>query len=232
MKTVFPWLKTAKYGMIPFMDFKVFILPVLAEIAFIIFCIINPHQTLTAYAVLYLVLVLYYFRHISAKRMQTRLQRERKLWLPLLVGSALAVLIQVLTQKMFTSSYTDGRIAVWTDGTLFHIILFALVSFLLRPVAEEHFFRKAMISFDNKKKMAITAILSLLLNALIYTDFSAYPPSLILFGIAKSVLIALPFTLVYLRTRSASVSIAVHILYALLQDLPGVVYDFARFTLR
>ena len=106
------------------------------------------------------------------------------------------------------------------------------MSFLLRPVAEEHFFRRGLISFDSKKTMILTTIVSLLLNALIYTDFAAYPKSLLFFGILKSVLIALPFTLVYLKTRSTSVSIAVHIVFALLQDLPNVVYDLARFTLR
>lgn len=214
------------------MDFKVLILPVLAEVAFIIFCIMQPHQTLVAYTVLYLVLFIYYLKAISPKRMTTRLKYERKLWIPLLLGMAGAAAMQMLTQKMFTENYTDGRIAVWTDGSLFHIILFALMSFLLRPVAEEHFFRRALISFDNKKMIVVTTIISLLLNALIYTDFASYPPSLIPFGIVKSVLIALPFTLVFLKTRSTSVSIAVHIVYALLQDLPNVVYDVARFTLR
>ena len=218
--------------MIAFMDFKVFILPVCAEIAFIIYCILYPHQTLAAYTVLYLVLVIYYFRHISPKRMSTRLQKEHQLWIPLLVALAGAAAIQVFAQKMFTANYTDGRIAVWTNGSLFHILLFAVVSFLLRPVAEEHFFRRGLISFDSKKTMILTTIVSLLLNALIYTDFAAYPTSLIFFGILKSVLIALPFTLVYLKTRSTSVSIAVHIVFALLQDLPNVVYDLARFTLR
>ena len=214
------------------MDFKVLLLPVFAEIAFIIYCIFQPHQTLVAYTVLYLVLFIYYLKAISPKRMSTRLKNERRLWIPLLLGLAATAAVQVLTQKMFTANYTDGRIAVWTDGSLFHIILFAVMSFLLRPVAEEHFFRRALISFDNKKMIVATTIISLLLNAMIYTDFSAYPPSLIPFGIVKSVLIALPFTLVFLKTRSTSVSIAVHIVYALLQDLPNVVYDVARFTLR
>ena len=218
--------------MIAFMDFKVFILPIAAEIAFIVFCILMPHRTLVAYTVLYAVLFAYYIRRISPRRMSTRLQKEKHLWIPLLLGFAAAAVVHLMTQQMFTANYMDGRIAVWTDGSALHIALFALMSFLLRPVAEEHFFRRAIISFENKKMTVITVIVSLLLNALIYIDFAAYPKWLILFGFAKSVLVALPFTLVYLKTRSTSVSIAVHIVFALLQSLEGVIYDIARLTLR
>ena len=87
---------------------------------------------------------------------------------------------------------------------------------LLPAVVEETFYRKNMISFENKTVLMITTILSMLLYAL---EHSLAP-----WGIFLTMLWALPLSISYIKTRNVYVPMTAHFIGNLLGNGASVVF--------
>ena len=91
---------------------------------------------------------------------------------------------------------------------------------ILKPVAEELFFRKAIIKYGSRKKVIAFTVLSLLLCALSRAHG--------LIGIAEWMLMALPVTIAYVATRNIYISLTAHVLFEFYDNIYAVVYMIAR----
>ena len=95
---------------------------------------------------------------------------------------------------------------------------------IIKPVAEELFFRKAIIRFGSKKKVLAFTLMSLVLCALSRAHG--------LLGIAEWILMALPVTIAYVATRNIYISLMAHVLFEFYDNIYDVVYAIARFANR
>ncbi|MDF2513614.1 MAG: protease [Herbinix sp.] len=82
------------------------------------------------------------------------------------------------------------------------ILLFALSTILLPPLAEELFYRQSLICFDHKKRLPLLIIISSLLFAL---EHSLTP-----FGILIALIWSIPLMISYIKTKNVYVVIVAH----------------------
>ena len=96
------------------------------------------------------------------------------------------------------------------------MIIFSISTILLPPVVEEPFFRKNMISFENKGVLIITTILSMLMYALEH--------SLAVWGVFLVMIWALPLSISYIKTKNIYVPMTAHFIGNLLGNGIDVVF--------
>ncbi|MCR5670671.1 MAG: CPBP family intramembrane metalloprotease [Butyrivibrio sp.] len=118
------------------------------------------------------------------------------------------------------SAVRDGTVSIFVSNDIFPTIVYAFMMIVMKPVAEELFFRKAIIKFGSKKKVVAFTILSLLLCALSRAHGFV--------GIAEWMLMALPVTIAYLATRNIYISVMAHVLFEFYDNIYTVVYAIAR----
>ncbi|MBR6224984.1 MAG: CPBP family intramembrane metalloprotease [Firmicutes bacterium] len=114
----------------------------------------------------------------------------------------------------------DGTVQIIYHNELFPTFIYAVMMIVIKPVAEELFYRKALIRYGSKKKVLAFTILSLLLCALSRAHG--------LLGIAEWMLMALPVTIAYLATRNIYISLMAHVLWEFYDNIYSVIYTFAR----
>jgi membrane protease YdiL (CAAX protease family) len=114
----------------------------------------------------------------------------------------------------------DGTVQIIYHNELGPTLLYAVMMIILKPVAEELFFRKAIIKFGSRKKVIAFTVLSLLLCALSRAHG--------LIGIAEWMLMALPVTIAYVATRNIYISLTAHVLFEFYDNIYAVVYMIAR----
>jgi membrane protease YdiL (CAAX protease family) len=126
--------------------------------------------------------------------------------------------VQVIPYKFI--GVKDGTVQIIYHNELFPTLIYAVMMIVLKPVAEELFFRKAMIRFGSKKKVLAFSILSLVLCALSRAHG--------FLGIAEWMLMALPVTIAYVATRNIYISLMAHVLFEFYDNIYSVVYTIAR----
>ena len=82
------------------------------------------------------------------------------------------------------------------------LIIFAISTVLLPSIVEETFFRKNMISFENKVVLIITTLLGTLMYA--------FEHSLAVWGIFLTMIWALPLSISYIKTKNVYVPMTAH----------------------
>jgi len=131
------------------------------------------------------------------------LKKGKFFWLPVLFtvlgmvamfgfGSGIAVLFP----------NADSGMSVYSVNNWATLIAFAITTIILPPIAEEVFYRKAIIAFDSKIIIFISAIVSIILFA------GAH--SLVLLGFIQACLWAIPFSIVYIKTRNVYIGMTAH----------------------
>lgn len=127
--------------------------------------------------------------------------------------------------RMLTRSLIhNGTVTFRYDNDVWGTLFEAFVMILMKPVAEELFFRKGLIKYGSRKKVFLYAVISLILCALT----RAHAP----LGIAEYMLMALPLTIAYVSTRNIYVPIMAHVLFEFIDKVPVVVYELARIYYR
>lgn len=96
------------------------------------------------------------------------------------------------------------------------LIVFSLSTIIFPPIVEEMFFRKNMISFENKGVLIFTTILSMLMYAL---EHSLAP-----WGIFLTMIWALPLSISYIKTKNIYVPVTAHFIGNLLGNGIDVVF--------
>lgn len=196
------------------------ILPVLWEVIFLCSCFIFP-QSYFIYTnfVFYLGIILY-FRIIgdfSFENIIENLQSGKKFWIPVFITTItiiLAFLLSAFISSLFPNT-SDGMFGIARDSWP-KLILFAISTILFPPLAEEIFYRQAFVKFDNKTTIIISSIIGMFLYALEH--------SVALLGIIETMVIAVPLTLSYIKTKNVYVTITAHFIVNLIGNGISVIF--------
>ena len=201
-------------------------IPLLWELLFIITTIHWPKYTLYLFFVFYLGILYYFYyfyKQFSFRKLKKNFGRIVTFWIPVALtfaGLYIAnyIKVQVIPYKFI--GVRDGTVQIIYHNELFPTIIYPMMMIVIKPVAEELFYRKALIKFGSKKKVMAFTILSLLLCALSRAHG--------LLGIAEWMLMALPVTIAYVATRNIYISLTAHVLFEFYDNIYSVVYAIAR----
>ncbi|WP_185752658.1 CPBP family intramembrane glutamic endopeptidase [Butyrivibrio sp. AE2032] len=144
-------------------------------------------------------------------------------WIPVVLtffGLYLADFIKTNVIPSLFPLVKDGTVQIIYHNELFPTFIYAIMMIIIKPVAEELFFRKAIIRFGSKKKVLAFTVMSLVLCALSRAHG--------LLGIAEWILMALPVTIAYVATRNIYISVLAHVIFEFYDNIYSVVYTFAR----
>lgn len=214
---------------------KRLIFPLLWELIFIVTSILLPGRTLYLYFLFYLGLIIYFRKDYSFCKQCEVFKDFRKFWLPVLLTSAAMGLCYVIkTRVLMNFMIPDGRIGISMSDSYPDVLLYALTTILMEPLAEELFFRQALIVLpekdDGKSRLVhIALITGTMICSLLICSLSHATGFL---GIAKAALMVLPLTIVYLKTRNIYIPLLVHFGFNLYEKLPDVVYYLMRLSMR
>ncbi len=201
-------------------------IPFIWELLFVFATILFPKQTLTLFFVFYLGLIYYFYyfyKQFSFRKLKKNLTRVLTFWIPVALtffGLYIANFIRISVIPEFIESGKDGTVQIIYHNELLPTLLYAVMMIILKPVAEELFFRKAIIRFGSKKKVLAFSVLSLLLCALSRAHG--------FWGIIEWMLMALPVTIVYVATRNIYISLMAHVLFEFYDNIYSVIYMIAR----
>ncbi len=202
--------------------------PIIWEALFIIFCIIKPFKTLYIFFVFYLVLTVYFAKDFSFKDYFSNFKDVKKFWIPVaitMVGAVLAFLANKnLILPSFSDVLNDGTFDFTWENSYMGEFLRAVTILFMRPIAEELFFRKAVMDFDTDVSAIATFAISLVLCGLSH----AYLP----LGVVEYMVLALPLAAAFFCTRNIYVPITVNVIFMMYQYLPEIIYDVARISMR
>ena len=201
-------------------------IPFIWELLFVIATIHFPKQTLYLFFVYYVGILYYfyyYYKQFSFRKLYKNLGRLVTFWIPVgitFMGLYLANYIRTMVIPSLFFGVKDGTVQIIYHNELLPTLMYAIMMIILKPVAEELFYRKALIKFGSKKKVLAFSILSMLLCALSRAHG--------LLGIAEWMLMALPVTVAYVATRNIYISLMAHVLFEFYDNIYSVVYTIAR----
>lgn len=153
----------------------------------------------------YLVLSIYFILidSISFKNLWNEWKKGKKFWLPVVY-----TLIAMVT-AFGVGSLISGLLPNINDGigafkivNLPTLFAFAITTILLPPIAEESFYRKGIINFDNNISLLLTSVIGILLYA---SEHSLKP-----LGFLIAIIWAVPFTISYIKTKNIYITITAH----------------------
>lgn len=194
--------------------------PIIVEVIFIISCFIVPREYyIYTNFFFYLILAVYFWcrKDFSIKEWLHNLKSGKMFWKQVVLtamGFISAFAITMVLESIF-SDLNTGMIGLKRNSWI-TLIIFTISTILLPPIVEETFFRKNMISFENKGVLIITTILSMLMYALEH--------SLAVWGIFLTMIWALPLSISYIKTKNAYVPMTAHFIGNLLGNGIDVVF--------
>ena len=149
---------------------KTNIFPIIIEVIFIISCFIVPREYyIYTNFCFYLTLAIYFWcrKDFSLVIWIHNLKGGKKFWKYVILtalGFIGAFVITTVLEGMF-SDFNTGMIGLRRNSWI-TLIIFAMSTILLPPIVEETFYRKNLISFENKAVLIITTLLGMLMYAL------------------------------------------------------------------
>lgn len=201
-------------------------IPFAWELLFVISTILMPKQAFYLFFVFYAGLLIYFYyihKQFSFRKFARNLSRIRRFWVPVLITFAGLLLANDIKNKIIQPLFytaKDGTISIITKNDIFPTIMYAAMMIIMKPVAEELFFRKAIISFGSKKRVFALIIVSLLLCAVSRAHG--------VLGIAEWILMAIPVTVAYVVTRNIYISVMAHVAFEFYDNIYSIVYAIGR----
>ena len=201
-------------------------IPLAWELLFIISTIIMPKQAFHLFFVFYLGLLIYFYfvhKQFSFRKFARNLTRIKRFWLPVLITFIGLMLCNDINHKLiqpYFSTVRDGTVNIITKNDLLPTFFYALMMIVMKPVAEELFFRKAIISFGSKKRVFVLTIVSLILCAVSRAHG--------FLGIAEWMIMAIPVTIAYVATRNIYISVMAHVAFEFYDNIYSIVYAVGR----
>ncbi len=196
------------------------IFPIVIEAIFILSCLIVPreHYIYTNFC-FYLILAIYFLcrKDFSFKEWLHHLKSGKRFWKHVALtalGFIGGFVITMVLENLFPD-WDTGMIGLRRNSWI-TLIIFAISTVLLPPIVEETFFRKNMISFENKAALIMTALLGMFMYALEH--------SLAVWGIFLTMIWALPLSISYIKTKNVYVPMTAHLIGNLLGNGLDVVY--------
>lgn len=200
--------------------FKKLILPILWEFIFIYSCFMLPQYFYIYTNFIFYLGIIIYFHFIgdfSFKKIIENFKCGKKFWFPVLWTSLSmigAFLLTILIASLFPN-LDDGMFNLQTDNWT-KLFLFAVSTIIFPPLAEETLYRQAFIRFDNKLILVISSLFGMLLYSLEHTVTP--------FGIIQVMIIALPLTISYIKTKNVYVTITSHFIVNLIGNGLTVIF--------
>jgi membrane protease YdiL (CAAX protease family) len=185
-----------------------------------------PKQAFHVFFVFYWGLLIYFYfvhKQFSFRKFGRNLGRLKTFWLPValtFVGLLLTNDIKNKVLQPLFSTVADGTVSIITRNDILPTFFYAIMMIIMKPVAEELFYRKAIITFGNKKRVFVLAVVSLLLCAVSRAHG--------LLGIAEWALMAIPVTVAYIVTRNIYVSVMAHVAFEFYDNIYSIVYAIGR----
>jgi len=198
--------------------------PIIVEVMFIVSCFFVPREYyIYTNFFFYLILTAFFWwrKDFSIKEWLHNLKSGKKFWKQVVLtamGFLGTFIITMVLESVF-SDLNTGMIGLRRDSWM-TLIIFSISAILLPSVVEETFFRKNIISFENKGVLIITTILSMLMYALEH--------SLAVWGIFLTMLWALPLSISYINTKNVYVPMTAHFIGNLLGNGFDVVFIIIR----
>lgn len=197
-------------------------IPIIIEIIFIISCFIIPKSYFIYTNFLFYLSLLIYFvikKDFSIREWINNIKSGKKFWKQVIITLILfiaAFALTIILENAF-SDFNTGMIGLKRDSWL-KLTIFAVSTILFPAVTEETFYRKNMISFNNKGILAVTTLISMFLYALEH--------SLTIWGILLTMIWALPLSVAYIKTKNIFVPMTAHFIGNLLGNGIDVVMTF------
>jgi uncharacterized protein len=140
---------------------------------------------------------------ISFKNLWIEWKKGKKFWLPV-VYTLIVVIIAFGIGSLVTALLPniDDGMGVFKVTNLPTLLAFAVTTILLPPIAEEAFYRKGIINFDNNFLLFVTTIIGILLYA---SEHSLKPLGFIIASIW-----AVPFAISYIKTKNVYIPMTAH----------------------
>lgn len=140
---------------------------------------------------------------ISFKNLWNEWKKGKEFWLPVLYTS-ISIIVAFGIGSLISVLYpniNDGM-GVFKVVNVPTLLAFALTTIVLPPIAEEAFYRKGILNFDNNISLLITTVIGTLLYA---SEHSLKP-----LGFLIAIIWSVPFTISYIKTRNIYISITAH----------------------
>ncbi len=205
-------------------------IPFVWELFLIISTALFPNLSLYLFLIFYIGILFYFYtlyKQFSFRKLYKNLGRVVTFWIPVALtffGLFLADKSRYLFFGKALARGRDGTVSILYHNELFPTLVYAIMMIILKPVAEELFFRKALIKFGSKKKVFAFALLSIFLCAL--SRAHGMP------GIIEWMLMAFPVTIAYVATRNIYISLMAHVLFEFYTNIYPVAYVIARIVKR
>ncbi|WP_175560064.1 CPBP family intramembrane glutamic endopeptidase [Butyrivibrio sp. YAB3001] len=201
-------------------------IPLAWELLFVVSTIIMPKQSFHLFFIFYLGLLIYYYyfhKQFSFRKFSRNLKRIKRFWIPVIITFfGLLIASQIKNRLILPNFYAvkDGTISIITRNDIIPTIFYAMMMIIMKPVAEELFFRKAIISFGSRKKVFLLSVASLILCAVSRAHG--------LLGIAEWMLMGIPVTIAYVVTRNIYISVMAHVAFEFYDNIYSIVYAIGR----
>lgn len=189
------------------MQSKYLIIPITWHLIYLFFSgRFDPTHRIYCDLIFYLGLSVYFIAigSIGFKNLWNEWKKGKKFWFPvfytliaMIAAFAIGTVISVLLPNVSTGMVTFKKIV-----NLPRLLAFAATTILLPPIAEEAFYRKGIINFDNTILLLFTSVIGILLYA---SEHSLKPLGLII-----ATIWAIPFTISYIKTKNIYVSMTAH----------------------
>ena len=199
---------------------KANLFPIIIEVIFIISCIIVPKEYyIYTNFCFYLILAIYFWcrKEFSLKNWMSNLKSGKAFWKAVIftaLGFIGAFVITTILESIFPD-FNTGMIGLRRNSWI-TLIVFAVSTILLPPIVEETFYRKSIISFENKSVLIVTTVLGMVLYALEH--------SLTIWGIFLTMIWALPLSVSYIKTKNVYVPMTAHFIGNLLGNGIDIVF--------
>ena len=199
---------------------KANLFPIIIEVIFIISCIIVPKEYyIYTNFCFYLILAIYFWcrKEFSLKNWMSNLKSGKAFWKAVIftaLGFIGAFVITTILESIFPD-FNTGMIGLRRNSWI-TLIVFAVSTILLPPIVEETFYRKSIISFENKSVLIVTTVLGMVLYALEH--------SLTIWGIFLTMIWALPLSISYIKTKNVYVPMTAHFIGNLLGNGIDIVF--------
>lgn len=191
---------------------KKLIFPVALEILFLASTFVLEEKYFIYTNFLFYAIILAYFiwcGDFNYENLKNTIKGGKKVWSQVIltsVGMIIAFLVVGFLSSVF-SNMDDGMFNIAKDNW-YNLIIFAVSTIILAPIAEELFFRKAIILFESKSLLIISILIGIILYSLEH--------SLALLGIMQTMIISIPLTISYIKTRNIYIPILGHFIVNLI----------------
>ena len=205
---------------------KYIAVPVIWQLIYMLSAVILWKRTLYLQLLFLGGLVWWFHKDFSIKRFLANVRRGRYFWVPVIATAVVLWLASFITDRLKTGVFmgkADGLIGVVTYN-VFEIIIYTMMTIFLLPIAENLFYRRAILQFFGKRKLAAGFIISIVLYALSH--------ALGWIGLLEYCLIGIPLSIAYILTGNLYVVIMANMLVNLIEIAEPLATVLARIVLR